>query len=33
VAGWVHEYEQFWNQHLDKFEQYFKDQKKKGKKK
>jgi DNA-binding transcriptional ArsR family regulator len=33
VAGWVHEYEQFWNQHLDKFEQYFKDQKEKGKKK
>ena len=33
VAGWVHEYERFWNEHLDKFEQYFKDQKKKGKKK
>jgi len=33
VAGWVHEYEQFWNQNLDKFEQYFKDKKRKGKKK
>ena len=31
VAGWVHEYERFWNQHLDQFERYFKD-KKKGKK-
>jgi len=25
VAGWVHEYERFWNQHLDQFQQYFKD--------
>src|ERR1700757_2790378 len=24
VAGWVHEYERFWNEHLDQFEQYFK---------
>jgi DNA-binding transcriptional ArsR family regulator len=31
VAGWVHEYERFWNQRLDKFERYFKDKKKKGK--
>src|ERR1700680_2021190 len=23
VAGWVHEYERFWNTHLDQFEQYF----------
>src|SRR6202162_3295204 len=33
VAGWLHEYERFWNTHLDQFEQYFKDKKeKKGKK-
>jgi DNA-binding transcriptional ArsR family regulator len=25
VAGWVHEYERFWNERLDEFEQYFKD--------
>jgi DNA-binding transcriptional ArsR family regulator len=31
VAGWVHEYERFWNERLDQFGQYFKDQKtKKG---
>ena len=29
VAGWVHEYERFWNQRLDQFEQYFRDRKKK----
>jgi DNA-binding transcriptional ArsR family regulator len=23
VAGWVHEYERFWNTHLDEFERYF----------
>jgi DNA-binding transcriptional ArsR family regulator len=23
VAGWVHEYERFWNTHLDQFESYF----------
>ncbi|HSC47415.1 MAG TPA: metalloregulator ArsR/SmtB family transcription factor [Gammaproteobacteria bacterium] len=23
VAGWVHEYERFWNQHLDRIESYF----------
>src|SRR6266567_4399487 len=23
VAGWVHEYERFWNERLDQFEQYF----------
>lgn len=28
VAGWVHEYERFWNARLDQFEQYFKDKKK-----
>ena len=27
VAGWVHEYERFWNEHLDQFEQHFKDKK------
>jgi DNA-binding transcriptional ArsR family regulator len=30
VAGWVHEYERFWNERLDGFEQYFKDKKKRG---
>ena len=24
VAGWVQEYEKFWNERLDQFEQYFK---------
>jgi DNA-binding transcriptional ArsR family regulator len=33
VAGWVHEYERFWNSRLDQFEQYFKEKKKKEKKK
>lgn len=33
VAGWVHEYERFWNQRLDQFEQYFNDQKRKKEKK
>jgi DNA-binding transcriptional ArsR family regulator len=23
VAGWMHEYERFWNTHLDQFERYF----------
>jgi DNA-binding transcriptional ArsR family regulator len=32
VAGWVHEYERFWNQRLERFEQYFKDRKKEEKK-
>ncbi len=38
VASWVHEYEQFWNERLDQFEDYFKHQQlkekslKKGKK-
>jgi DNA-binding transcriptional ArsR family regulator len=27
VAGWVHEYERFWNTKLDEFEQYFKGKK------
>jgi DNA-binding transcriptional ArsR family regulator len=29
VAGWVHEYERFWNERLDEFEKYFKDQRNK----
>ena len=32
VAGWVHEYERFWNERLDKFEQHFRDKKKKREK-
>jgi DNA-binding transcriptional ArsR family regulator len=31
VAGWLHEYERFWNQRLDQFQQYFRDKKKKEK--
>jgi DNA-binding transcriptional ArsR family regulator len=27
VAGWLHEYERFWNEKLDQFEKYFKDTK------
>jgi DNA-binding transcriptional ArsR family regulator len=27
VAGWVHEYERFWNTQLDQFEQHFKNRK------
>jgi DNA-binding transcriptional ArsR family regulator len=30
VAGWLHDYERFWNERLDQFEQHFQD--KKGKK-
>jgi DNA-binding transcriptional ArsR family regulator len=33
VAGWLHEYERFWNTRLDQFEQYFKNQKRKKEKK
>ena len=29
AAQWVHEYESFWNERLDKFEQYFKDKRRK----
>jgi DNA-binding transcriptional ArsR family regulator len=32
VAGWMHEYERFWNERLDQFEQYFRDKKKKERK-
>ena len=28
VAGWLHEYERFWNEKLDRFEGYFKERKK-----
>ena len=27
VAGWVHEYERFWNSRLDEFQKYFKNKK------
>jgi len=27
VAGWVHEYERFWNERLDQFQQHFRDKK------
>lgn len=27
VAGWVHEYERFWNTQLDQFERHFKNKK------
>src|SRR5215470_10873018 len=29
VAGWVHEYERFWSEHLDQFEAHFKEKRKK----
>ena len=32
VAGWVLEYERFWNDRLDEFQQYFNNKKKKEKK-
>ena len=32
VAGWVHEYERFWNERLDQFEQHFQKTKQKGEK-
>jgi len=32
VAGWVHEYDRFWNERLDQFEQYFRDKKNREKK-
>jgi len=28
VAGWVHEYERFWNERLDEFEKHFRKKKK-----
>ena len=33
VAEWAHEYERFWTKRIDAFEQYFKDKKKKERKK
>lgn len=33
VSKWVHHYEKFWTEHLDQFEQYFRDKKKKENKK
>jgi DNA-binding transcriptional ArsR family regulator len=33
VAGWVHGYERFWNEHLNEFENYFKEKKNKEKSK
>jgi DNA-binding transcriptional ArsR family regulator len=33
VAGWMHEYERFWNERLDQFEHYFIDKKQKTTKK
>jgi DNA-binding transcriptional ArsR family regulator len=32
AAGWLHEYERFWNERLEQFEHYFKDRKKKKEK-
>ena len=32
VAGWVHEYERFWNERLDEFEQFFENKRRKEKK-
>src|SRR3569832_43573 len=33
VAGWVHDYERFWNARMDRFEQHFRDKKEKKEKK
>ena len=32
VAGWLHEYERFWNEHLDQFELHFLDKRRQEKK-
>lgn len=32
VSGWVHEYERFWSERLDRFEEFFKEKKKRKKK-
>jgi DNA-binding transcriptional ArsR family regulator len=29
VSGWVHEYEKYWNERLDRFEGFFKEKRKK----
>jgi DNA-binding transcriptional ArsR family regulator len=31
IAGWLHEYERFWNERLDQFEQHFRNKKKEKK--
>ena len=31
VAGWVHEYDRFWNERLNQFERHFRDKKKREK--
>jgi len=31
VSGWVHEYERFWSEHLDRFEGFFKEKRNKKK--
>jgi DNA-binding transcriptional ArsR family regulator len=31
VAGWLHEYERFWNERLDEFGRHFRDKRSKGK--
>jgi DNA-binding transcriptional ArsR family regulator len=31
VAGWVHEYERFWNERIDEFQHYFEDKRRKRK--
>jgi len=31
VSGWVHEYERYWNKHLDEFGRYFTDKRKEKK--
>jgi DNA-binding transcriptional ArsR family regulator len=33
IAGWVHEYERFWNTQIDQFEQYFEQKKEEKEKK
>ncbi|MDQ2948029.1 MAG: metalloregulator ArsR/SmtB family transcription factor [Acidobacteriota bacterium] len=33
VAGWLHEYERFWNTRLDEFEQHFRDKNEKTERK
>jgi len=33
VAGWVNDYERFWNERLDRFQRYFEDKKEKKAKK
>ncbi len=30
VSGWVHEYERFWSEHLDRLEKHFREKRKKS---